>query len=122
MIFVFFTMIALGLAAPYVLLAANPKLLRFVPKPGGWMETFKQIIGIPLVATGDIHYLRHEDCEAQDVLLEALVQSALRSAALAEEVGLAVGAGELLTSVSIASRSVFPKRCATSGRTGTARW
>lgn len=51
MIFVFFTMIALGLAAPYVLLAANPKLLRFVPKPGGWMETFKQIIGIPLVAT-----------------------------------------------------------------------
>jgi len=25
--------------------------------------------GIPLVATNDIHYLRHEDCEAQDVLL-----------------------------------------------------
>jgi thiol:disulfide interchange protein len=51
MIYVFFTAIALGLAAPYVLLAANPRLLKFVPKPGGWMETFKQIIGIPLVAT-----------------------------------------------------------------------
>ncbi|HKE00771.1 MAG TPA: DNA polymerase III subunit alpha, partial [Planctomycetota bacterium] len=25
--------------------------------------------GIPLVATNDIHYLRHEDCKAQDVLL-----------------------------------------------------
>ena len=25
--------------------------------------------GIPLIATNDIHYLRHEDCEAQDVLL-----------------------------------------------------
>ncbi|HED65663.1 MAG TPA: DNA polymerase III subunit alpha, partial [Planctomycetes bacterium] len=25
--------------------------------------------GIPLVATNDIHYLRHEDCQAQDVLL-----------------------------------------------------
>ncbi len=25
--------------------------------------------GIPLVATNDIHYLRHEDCSAQDVLL-----------------------------------------------------
>jgi DNA polymerase-3 subunit alpha len=28
-----------------------------------------QRLGIPLVATNDIHYLRHEDCEAQDVLL-----------------------------------------------------
>jgi len=28
-----------------------------------------QRTGIPLVATNDIHYLRHEDCEAQDVLL-----------------------------------------------------
>lgn len=26
-------------------------------------------LGIPLVATNDIHYLRHEDCEAQDALL-----------------------------------------------------
>ncbi len=25
--------------------------------------------GIPLVATNDIHYLRHEDCQAQDILL-----------------------------------------------------
>jgi DNA polymerase-3 subunit alpha len=28
-----------------------------------------QRTGIPLVATNDIHYLRHEDCQAQDVLL-----------------------------------------------------
>jgi len=28
-----------------------------------------QRLGIPLVATNDIHYLRHEDCAAQDVLL-----------------------------------------------------
>ena len=28
-----------------------------------------QRTGIPLVATNDIHYLRHEDCAAQDVLL-----------------------------------------------------
>jgi DNA polymerase-3 subunit alpha len=28
-----------------------------------------QRTGIPLVATNDIHYLRHEDCHAQDVLL-----------------------------------------------------
>jgi DNA polymerase-3 subunit alpha len=33
------------------------------------MYRLHQRTGIPLVATNDIHYLRHEDCEAQDVLL-----------------------------------------------------
>jgi DNA polymerase-3 subunit alpha len=33
------------------------------------MLRLHQRTGIPLVATNDIHYLRHEDCEAQDVLL-----------------------------------------------------
>jgi DNA polymerase-3 subunit alpha len=33
------------------------------------MVRLAQRTGIPLVATNDIHYLRHEDCEAQDVLL-----------------------------------------------------
>ena len=33
------------------------------------MMRLHQRTGIPLVATNDIHYLRHEDCEAQDVLL-----------------------------------------------------
>ena len=33
------------------------------------MWRIHQRTGIPLVATNDIHYLRHEDCEAHDVLL-----------------------------------------------------
>jgi DNA polymerase-3 subunit alpha len=33
------------------------------------MVRLHQRIGVPLVATNDIHYLRHEDCAAQDVLL-----------------------------------------------------
>lgn len=33
------------------------------------MVRLHQRTGIPLVATNDIHYLRHEDCSAQDVLL-----------------------------------------------------
>ncbi len=40
----------LGLAAPYVLLSAFPGWLRFLPKPGPWMVTFKQIVGFILVA------------------------------------------------------------------------
>lgn len=40
-----FTCLGLGMASPYLLLAAYPKLLRFLPKPGPWMETFKQLMG-----------------------------------------------------------------------------
>ena len=39
------------MASPYVLLTANPKLLKFLPKPGAWMQTFKQAMGFVLLAT-----------------------------------------------------------------------
>ncbi len=41
--------VGLGLAAPYVLLTAFPGWLRFVPRPGPWMVTFKQLVGFILV-------------------------------------------------------------------------
>jgi suppressor for copper-sensitivity B len=61
-IFVVFTSIGLGMAAPYVLLAASPGLLRFVPKPGAWMETFKHLMGFLLLGTVVYLFtlLRHE--------------------------------------------------------------
>ena len=40
-----FTFIALGMCSPYVFLAAFPKFLNMIPKPGAWMETFKQSMG-----------------------------------------------------------------------------
>lgn len=51
MIVAFFLVIATGLALPYVLLAARPGWLRFVPKPGPWMERFKQFMGVLLMGT-----------------------------------------------------------------------
>ncbi len=36
------TCMALGLALPYILIAAFPSLLRFLPRPGAWMESLKQ--------------------------------------------------------------------------------
>jgi len=50
-IFAVFTTIGLGMAAPYVILSASPGLLRFVPRPGPWMETFKHIMGFVLLGT-----------------------------------------------------------------------
>lgn len=47
-----FVTVALGLALPYVVLSWNPRLLRFLPKPGPWMERFKVAMGFPMLATG----------------------------------------------------------------------
>ncbi|HEY1790065.1 MAG TPA: protein-disulfide reductase DsbD domain-containing protein [Verrucomicrobiae bacterium] len=50
-IFLIFMFIGIGLAAPYVLLSCNTALLKFLPKPGAWMEKFKIAIGFPMLAT-----------------------------------------------------------------------
>lgn len=46
-----FSALGIGMSTPYVLLASIPALLKFVPKPGVWMETFKQFMGFLLMAT-----------------------------------------------------------------------
>lgn len=46
-----FTALALGLALPYVLLTWLPGLHRLLPRPGAWMETFKQVMGFLLLGT-----------------------------------------------------------------------
>ncbi|HWV98150.1 MAG TPA: protein-disulfide reductase DsbD domain-containing protein [Candidatus Acidoferrum sp.] len=43
--------VGLGLASPYVLLSWHPGWLKFLPKPGAWMERFKIAMGFPMLAT-----------------------------------------------------------------------
>ena len=50
-IILIFLFVGLGLASPYVLLSFNPALLKFLPKPGAWMEKFKIAMGFPMLAT-----------------------------------------------------------------------
>jgi thiol:disulfide interchange protein len=42
--------LGLGLALPYLLICIFPQLLRFLPKPGIWMEHFKQFLSFPMFA------------------------------------------------------------------------
>jgi thiol:disulfide interchange protein DsbD len=49
--FLIFTVIAVGLSTPYLLLSAFPGAVKALPKPGAWMETFKQLMAFPLYAT-----------------------------------------------------------------------
>jgi thiol:disulfide interchange protein DsbD len=50
-IVLFFLTIGLGLAFPYVLLSWKPGWLKFLPRPGAWMEKFKVAMGFPILAT-----------------------------------------------------------------------
>ena len=49
--FAIFTSIAIGLSTPYLLLSLYPQWLQKLPKPGVWMETFKQFMAFPIYAT-----------------------------------------------------------------------
>ncbi len=49
--FAVFTAIAIGLSLPYLLLSLFPSAVRVLPRPGAWMETFKQAMAFPLYAT-----------------------------------------------------------------------
>ncbi len=51
MSFVVFTVIGLGLGTPYLLIGAVPELIRFLPKPGEWMETLKEVMGFFFLGT-----------------------------------------------------------------------
>lgn len=49
--FAVFTALGAGLAAPYVLLAHNERLLRALPRPGAWMDVLKQALAFPVLGT-----------------------------------------------------------------------
>ncbi len=46
-----FTAMGLGMSLPYGVLSFFPALLRFIPRPGPWMESFKQFLGFLLMAS-----------------------------------------------------------------------
>jgi len=46
-----FATVALGMALPYLILTARPSWLKFLPRPGAWMETAKQVMGFLMMAT-----------------------------------------------------------------------
>ncbi len=46
-----FIALGFGLALPYLLLTLVPALRRMMPKPGAWMETFKEFLAFPMYAS-----------------------------------------------------------------------
>jgi suppressor for copper-sensitivity B len=50
-IILIFTALGFGLALPYLLVAAAPRLVAWLPRPGAWMITLRRILGLLLAAT-----------------------------------------------------------------------
>ncbi|UWZ83170.1 protein-disulfide reductase DsbD family protein [Occallatibacter riparius] len=49
--FAVFTMLALGLAAPYLVLTLQPAWTHILPRPGAWMEVLRQAVSVPIFGT-----------------------------------------------------------------------
>jgi suppressor for copper-sensitivity B len=50
-IYAVFTALGIGLALPYLLVAAVPKLATGLPRPGAWMVTLRRLLGLALAGT-----------------------------------------------------------------------
>lgn len=46
-----FAALGLGMALPFLVLTWMPRLLHLLPRPGPWMETFRQLLAFPLYGT-----------------------------------------------------------------------
>ncbi len=50
-IYLVFGSIGLGMASPYLIIGLFPSLIRAIPRPGVWMEIFKNLMGFVLLGT-----------------------------------------------------------------------
>ena len=49
--FLIFLFLGIGFALPYILLSIFPNMLSLLPRPGTWMEIFKQFMAFPMILT-----------------------------------------------------------------------
>ena len=75
-----FLMLGLGLASPFLMIGFIPFLARWVPRPGRWMETLKQVLAFPMYLTVVwlVWIVTHQrGADAMALLLIAMVLLAL---------------------------------------------
>ncbi len=76
-----FAAMALGLATPYLLLSFFPNLVEKLPRPGAWMESFKQAMSFLLFATAAYLLWVYSGLIGQEYLLSPLLGLSLIAAA-----------------------------------------
>ncbi len=68
-----FLFMAIGLALPYLLLSFFPKFVELLPRPGAWMESFKQAMSFLLFATAGYLLWVYSGLIGQEYLLAPLL-------------------------------------------------
>ena len=106
-----FGSIALGMSLPYILVGLFPALVRFLPRPGPWMATFKEVLGF--VMLGTVAYLFYLLRQQPDWFVPTFVMPSLLTAPLSVASTSVVGApGGVLSTVmlTLPASPKFPTR------------
>jgi thiol:disulfide interchange protein DsbD len=96
-----------GLALPYLALTLAPQLIPRLPRPGAWMETFRQVLAFPVYATAAwlVWVLAQQVSPAgliaalAGLVLVGLAGSSFNTAQLAGKWGRGVAQGALLAAL-----------------------
>lgn len=122
-----FAALGTGMAAPMVAISMSKTARGWLPKPGAWMETLKQVMAFPLYLTavwllwvaGKQSGVDTMAAAAAGLVLLALGLTLLRGQALAKFVGVvAIACALLLTGV----RGEVPTGADSTTRSGTVSW
>jgi suppressor for copper-sensitivity B len=123
-----FAALGLGLALPYLAVAAAPGLATRLPKPGRWMIRLRAILGIALAATA---FWLATVLAAQVGATAAIVIGALMLAALAAlwlrrrfhtVSGVALGGVAVLVALALAVPAALPARAPTAAAASASYW
>ena len=104
-----FGAIATGMALPYILVGLVPGLARFLPKPGMWMETFKEILGFVMLGTVVFlfTFLKHDWFVPTFALLVGIWAACWWIGKAQEKTGGAVGFGRWVQAAAVAASIGF---------------
>lgn len=122
-IFAIFTAIGLGLALPYLLLAALPATARLLPKPGPWMVTLRQVMGFLLAAAVIwLFYVLAAQISSERLAFVQLAILALALFAWIQGKAVAKPAARRVAMIGMALASVAGVALAVGGKTGRIDW
>jgi thiol:disulfide interchange protein len=64
--------VGIGMASPYLLVAMFPGAMKWIPKPGPWMETFKEFLAFPMLL-GVVAFVASFPDKKRIAMLSALI-------------------------------------------------
>ncbi len=67
-----FMTVGIGMASPYLMIGAQPKLVTWLPKPGPWMETLKQLMAFLFLGTVAFFFAQFNDTQKVPVFVSLI--------------------------------------------------